>query len=182
MTKPLSERWQALFWRGAIAVTYGVAAFGWPLMTVSALLMMFGLFALVDGGLALVLAAREAPRRRWSSALIAEGALGIIAGAVALLLPAIALSVAVALVATWAVVTGVLELVAATGLHRSSHLRNPLMVGGAISIAAGLIIAARPTATAIAIAWVLGAYALLFGVLLLVIAFHIRNAYRVLNA
>lgn len=176
MARRLTDRWQAIFWRGAVTILFAIGAFAWPIMTLSAVLILFGVFALADGALSLVLALREAPRTRWSFALLAEGALGILAGGVALFLPGLALSVALAVVCGWAVLTGVLEIVAASALSGNPQVRVPLAVGGAVSVLAGLAIALRPSAGALAILWILGAYALAFGSLLLIIAVRLRAA------
>ncbi len=174
MARRLTDRWQAIFWRGAVTILFAIGAFAWPIMTLSAVLLLFGVFALADGALSLVLALREAPRTRWSFALLAEGLLGMLAGGIALFLPGLALSVALAVVCTWAVITGVLEIVAASALSGNPQVRIPLAVGGGVSILAGLAIALRPSAGALAVLWILGAYALAFGSLLLIIAVRLR--------
>lgn len=182
MARRLTDRWQAIFWRGAVTILFAIGAFAWPIMTLSAVLILFGVFALADGALSLVLALREAPRTRWSLALLAEGALGILAGGIALFLPGLALSVALAVVCGWAVLTGVLEIVAASALTGNPQVRIPLAVGGGVSILAGLAIALRPSAGALAILWILGAYALAFGSLLLIIAVRLRAGTSVHDA
>jgi uncharacterized membrane protein HdeD (DUF308 family) len=161
-----------VFWRGAIALAFAMTTIAWPLLTVTGLVVLFGAFAMMDGALSLLLAMRDSRRTRWSTALLAEGLIGTIAGAVALLVPGAALPLLVAVIATWAVTTGVLEIVAATTLGRDS---GPLIAGGVASIAMGVVLVAKPAIAAIAIAWMLGAYALVFGLLLLGMALRMRR-------
>lgn len=175
MAHRLAHSWHAVFWRGAIAIAFAITAFAWPMLTLTGLLVLFGTFALIDGALSFVMAMRESPRTRWSTALLAEGLIGAIAGAIALFVPGVAMALIVALIATWAVTTGLLEIVAATTLRRDSGSMFALIVGGAASILAGLLIVARPAIAAVAIAWILGAYALVFGALLLGIALKMRR-------
>lgn len=175
MAHRLAHSWHAVFWRGAIAIAFAVAAFAWPMLTLTGLLVLFGAFAMIDGALSFAIAMRESPRTRWSTALLAEGLIGVLAGGIALFVPGVAVTLLIALIATWAVTTGVLEIVAATTLGRDNPSMFALMIGGAASILAGLVLVAKPAIAAIAIAWILGAYALLFGALLLGIALRMRR-------
>jgi uncharacterized membrane protein HdeD (DUF308 family) len=175
MAHRLAHSWHAVFWRGAIAMAFALTAFAWPMVTVTGLIVLFGAFAMVDGALSFLVAMRESPRTRWSAALLAEGLIGTLAGGFALFVPGVALTLLVAIIATWAVTTGVLEIVAATTLGRDNSSMFALVAGGAASILLGLILAAKPAIAAVAIAWLLGAYALVFGALLLGIALRMRR-------
>jgi uncharacterized membrane protein HdeD (DUF308 family) len=177
MAHRLAHSFHAVFWRGAIAIAFAVAAFAWPMLTLTGLLVLFGLFAMVDGALSFVIAMRESPRTRWSTALLVEGLVGVVAGAIALFIPGVALGILVALIATWAVTTGVLEIVAATTIGRDHTSMTALLVGGAASIVAGFLLVTKPAIAAVAIAWILGAYALVFGAILLGIALRIRRPF-----
>jgi len=175
MAHQLASKWHALFWRGAIAIAFAVTAFAWPIITLTGLVLLFGLFALVDGALALSIAVREEPHSRWSWALLLEGITGIIAGALALFVPGVALGLLVGLVAIWAFATGALEIVAATALHRDGSTTSALVAGGAASILVAIVIVGWPSIGATAIAWVLGAYAMVFGVVLVALAVRLRR-------
>lgn len=178
MAQRLLHHWQAIFWRGAVALLFGIAALTWPILTVSALLMLFGAFAILDGGLALLTAVRESPQSRWSLAILLEGVAGAVVGAVALFAPRVAQGVVTLLLSGWAVVTGVLEIAAASTLEGARGMRTALMLGGAASVLAGGFLLARPLFATVAIATVLGAYAATFGVLLLVVAWRLRRDAR----
>lgn len=175
MAHRLASQWHALFWRGAIAIAFAVTAFAWPIVTLTGLVLLFGFFAVVDGALALSIAVREEPRSRWSWALLLEGVVGIVAGALSLFVPGVALSVLIALVAVWAFATGALEIAAATALHRDGSTTSALVVGGAASILVAVIIVAWPSVGAAAIAWVLGGYAMVFGIVLVALAVRLRH-------
>lgn len=178
MAHRLAHSWHAVFWRGAIAIAFAIAAFAWPMLTLTGLLALFGVFALIDGALSFVIAMREKPPTRWSTALLAEGLIGVFAGAIALFIPGVALTIVVALIATWAVTTGVLEIAAATMLGRDNASMTALIIGGAASIVTGFVLVMKPAIAAIAIAWILGAYALVFGALLLGIAIRLRRPFH----
>lgn len=175
MSHQLASRWNAVFWRGAIAIAFALTAFAWPIVTLTGLVLLFGLFALVDGALALSIAVRDEPRTGWSWALLLEGGAGIVAGALALFVPGVALKVLIGLVAVWAVATGVLEILAARALHRDGSTTTALVAGGVASLAVAVVIVAWPQIGATAIAWVLGGYALVFGIVLVALAIRLRR-------
>jgi uncharacterized membrane protein HdeD (DUF308 family) len=177
MAHRLAHSWHAIFWRGAIALVFAVTVFAWPMLTLTGLLVIFGAFALLDGALALLLAMRESPRTRWSFALLAEGIVGVLAGTLALFVPWVAQPLITALIAAWAVTTGMLEIAAASALRRDVSTSVALVAGGLVSIAAGVLVFARP-ADAVVIAWTLGTYALAFGLLLVFLSFRLHRAGR----
>jgi uncharacterized membrane protein HdeD (DUF308 family) len=165
-----------LFWRGALAIAFGIVAFAWPVLTLAGIVVLFGAFAVVDGALALALAAKQArDRRLFRGALIAEALIGLVAGAIAVFSPGLGSFAIVAIVAGWAIVTGLLEIVAGIALRRVIEDEWALLLGGVVSIAVGIALVARPSVSAVAIAWLLGLYALGFGALLLVLAVRLRR-------
>lgn len=175
MAHLLASKWNAVFWRGAIAIAFAIVAFAWPIVTLTGLVGLFGFFALIDGALALSISLREAPRSRWSWALLLEGLTGIAAGALALFVPGVAVGVLIGLVALWALATGILEIVAAAALHRDGSTTTALVTGGGASIVAAVVIVSWPAIGATAIAWVLGAYAMIFGIVLVSLAVRLRR-------
>lgn len=92
----LTHRKHVMFWRAAVSTFVGISVFTWPVLTLALILMLFGLFAIADGAVSLVLAVREVGHAR--SSLIAEGVFGLVSGAVVLLVPRIALAAATAVV------------------------------------------------------------------------------------
>lgn len=185
MHRTLERSWQVVFWRGAIAIAFGIAAFAWPLLTLAGLVVLIGAFAILDGALAFLVAMRDVRRSGWWSALLAEGIAGIVAGAVVLAWPASGVVALTWLVAAWAIVTGALEIAAGLALRRAIQDEWALVLGGAVSIVAGIAIAARPTPSpgsgAVSLAWLVGLYALVFGALLVGLSLRLRRGGRRLD-
>jgi uncharacterized membrane protein HdeD (DUF308 family) len=174
----LRHPWWALAIRGFAALIFGLLTFLIPGVTIALLVLWFGAYALVDGIFSIIAAWRSPDgRARWGSLLI-EGIAGIVAGVLTFLWPHITATVLVFLIAGWAVVTGVFEIVAAIRLRRLIANEWALIAMGVLSVIFGLFVFVAPIAGAIAIAFTIGAYAIIFGVLLLVLAFRMRSWLR----
>lgn len=171
----LARNWWALALRGLFAVLFGIAAFAWPGLTLTVLVILFGSYVLVDGIFALVAAVRaaEAHERWWPFVL--EGLVGIAGGLVTFVWPGITALVLLLLIAWWAIITGILEIWAAIHLHREMSGEWALWLGGLASVGFGLVLLFRPGVGALAVAWLIGFYALVFGVLLLTLAFRLKR-------
>ena len=162
--------------RGVLAIAFGVIALVWPGVTLLALALLFAAYALVDGVgmLAGGLGAERDRGRRWT--YVVAGVLGIVAGLLAALLPGLTALLLVILAGCWAVVTGVLEIAAAFRLRHLGTSAWLTGLVGVVSVLAGVLILARPGVGALALATVLGIYALVAGVGLLVAAWRTRRA------
>jgi uncharacterized membrane protein HdeD (DUF308 family) len=174
----MSRGWWVILLRGIVGVLFGVLAFAWPGATLLALVLVWGVYAIFDGAFALyqmVLAARQ--DRRWWPYLL-EGLVGIGAGVMAFAWPEITALALVLLIAAWAIVTGVFEIIAAIDLRKQVRHEWLLGLSGVLSILLGLLVMAQPDAGALAVVWLLGAYALLFGVTLIGLAFRVRGLGR----
>ena len=177
MTTVLTRNWWALALRGIFAILFGLAAFVIPGITLAVLVALFGAYAVVDGVLAIVAGVRAAERHeRWWS-LVVKGLAGIVAGVLAFIWPALTALALLYLIAGWAIVTGVLEIVAAVHLHRA-HGEWLLIVNGVLSILFGLFAIVWPGAGVLTLLWMIGVYAIVFGAVLLVLAFRLRNLHR----
>ncbi len=172
----LTRYWWALAVRGALAVLFGLAALIWPGITLRVLVWLFGFYAVVDGLLALaalLVGGRLASGRRgW---LLFEGVVGIAAGVFTFLWPGITALVLLYLIGAWAVVTGLLEIAAALVLRRELRGEWLLALAGVLSVAFGILLAVRPGEGAIAIVSVIGVFAILFGVALVVLGLRLRR-------
>jgi uncharacterized membrane protein HdeD (DUF308 family) len=178
MAALLARNWWALALRGVAAILFALLAFALPGITLAVLVVLFGAYALIDGIFAIVSAIRALQGHRpWGSFLI-EGAVGVIIGLVTFFVPGVTLAFLIALVAVWAVVTGVFEIAAAVRLRRHVPGEWLLILTGVLSVIFGVLIFIAPIAGALVIVWWLGAYALLFGILLLVLAFRLRGLHR----
>jgi uncharacterized membrane protein HdeD (DUF308 family) len=160
--------------RGIVGVVFGLVAFAWPGVTIAALVVIFGAYAIVDGvtNLMLGFTRRAGQRRPWAHAV--QGIVGIAAGVLTFLWPVVTAIVLVLFIGAWAIVTGIFEIVAAIRLRREIHGEWMLALSGLLSVAFGVLVFAFPGAGAVGIAWVLGAYAMAAGVILIALGVRLR--------
>ncbi len=171
----LTQNWWLVVLRGVAAILFGLATFLWPGLTLLVLIVLFGVYALVDGFIAVVTGlshTKDSPR--WWVFLL-EGLVGIGAGVIALLWPGITALTILAMIAAWAILTGILEVAAAIRLRREITNEWLLAVGGILSVGLGILLILQPLAGSLAIIWMIGAYSLIFGVLLVSLGFRLRN-------
>ena len=170
----LANNWWVVALRGVLAILLGVAAFAAPGAAILALVFIFAAYSLIDGFLGIVLAVHGArTHERWGLLLL-NGLLGIAIGIAAALLPGITVLVFVLLVAAWAVLSGGLLFAAALSLQ-ISHGRWLLVFGALVSLLYGLLLFASPLIGAVVLTWWLGAYALIFGCTLIMLAFRLHK-------
>ena len=174
----LSRNWWALALRGLAAIVFGLLAFILPGITLTALILLFSAYMLVDGVFAIVAAVRAEERdTRWWL-LLAEGVLGVLAGIVAFAWPGLTALALLYLVAAWSIITGILQIVGAIRLRREIEGEWALILGGVLSVIFGVLLAVLPGPGILALLWLIGAYALVSGVLLIILAFRVRNEPR----
>jgi uncharacterized membrane protein HdeD (DUF308 family) len=176
MLERLTRHWWLVVLRGVLAILFGVIALAWPGITIAALVFLFGIYALADGIVSLysAFARREIAGgdRGW---LILQGILGIIVGIMVFFWPGITALILLVLIAAWVLVTGVLQIVAAFGLRREIRNEWWLLLGGILSIIAGIILIVRPAVGAVALIWVIGIYAIIYGIAQIVLGFRLRG-------
>jgi uncharacterized membrane protein HdeD (DUF308 family) len=173
LSEVLAENWWALGLRGLIGIAFGLICLLVPAAAILALILLFAAYMLVDGVLAIasgIKAARSG--QRWGL-LILEGVVDIAAGAVAFLWPDITAVVFVILIGVWAIISGGLMLGAAFSL-KLDHGRGWLALGGIASVIFGIVLLVAPVVGAVVLTWWIGAYAIVFGVLLLILAFKLH--------
>jgi uncharacterized membrane protein HdeD (DUF308 family) len=173
MNAALAQNWWAIAIRGVLAIVFGLIALVLPGATMLSLVLVFAAYALVDGIFAIVAAVRAARQHERWGMLVLEGIVNIITAAIAVFWPAITVVAFVLLVAAWAIVSGALLLAAAFRLS-IDHGRWWLVLGGIASVVYGVLLVVAPMIGALVLTWWLGAYALVFGVALLVLAFRLR--------
>ena len=170
----LAQNWWAVALRGVFAILFGVVAVLMPGITLAALVLLFAAYMLVDGVLALISAIRAARRHERYGMLILEGIADLVAGAIALVFPLATVLAFVLLMGAWAIVSGALMLGAAMRLT-ISHGRWLMIFSSVVSIVWGFLLILWPLVGALVVTWWMGAYALVFGVTLLVLAFRLRH-------
>lgn len=171
----IGRHWGWVALRGAVATLFGLMALLMPAITLSALVLVWGAFALVDGVLALVAGVRIRDNGKPLWALIVVGLLGIAAGIVTFVYPGLTALVLLYIIAIWALVSGVFQIVAAIRFRKD--IRNEWLLGlsGLVSILFGGMMIMQPGAGALALVWVIGLYAVFFGILLLVFSFRLKQ-------
>jgi uncharacterized membrane protein HdeD (DUF308 family) len=168
--------WWSFVLRGAAAVLFALLTFAVPGMALLTLVLLFGAYAVVEGVLNVVSALeRDAERGQPRWALLLEGAVSIGAGLLAFFVPGLTALSLLYVVAAWSLVTGVLEIGTALRLRREIRGEWLLAVSGVLSIAFGVLLFAAPGAGAIAVVFWIGAYALVFGALLIALGLKIRS-------
>jgi uncharacterized membrane protein HdeD (DUF308 family) len=167
--------WWALALRGVIAILFGLAALLRPDIALEALILLFGAYALVDGVFAIVgvFGGTRGGTPRWL--LLLEGVVSILAGIIAFIFPGLTAIALLYLVAAWAVVTGLAEIATAIRLRQEIRGEWALILGGILSVLFGLLLAVLPGVGILSLIWLIGAYAVAFGVLLLITAFRVRG-------
>jgi uncharacterized membrane protein HdeD (DUF308 family) len=172
MFKEVTRYWWMVALRGVAAVLVGIAVFAWPQVTLSVLVLLFGAYAVGDGVFALIYAFGSS--KPFRGARVVEGLAGIVLGVIALAWPGITTLALLYLIAAWAVVTGILEIVTAIDLRKVIENEWLLIVSGLGSVLFGVILAVQPGAGALALTWLIGGYAIVFGVLLIALAVRLR--------
>ena len=173
-----TSSWWALVLRGIAAILFGVLAIVWPQITLTVLVFLFGAYALVDGLFAIVAGVKaHGEFNRWW-VLFLEGIFSVIVGVFAFALPNITAMVLLILIAAWAIVTGAFEIGAAIQLRRYITGEWLLVLAGLASVLFGFALLINPGAGAVALVWLIGAYTIFFGVLLLGLGFKLRALVR----
>jgi uncharacterized membrane protein HdeD (DUF308 family) len=175
----VADYWWLLLLRGLAAVAFGVLAFFWPGLTLVALTLLWGAYALADGILALgtALAARGGGTGpRWRLALI--GVVGILAGLVAFFYTGMTALVLLMFIAAWAIIVGAIMIWGAIELWKVLDDAWLLVLNGVLAIAFGVIVFAQPGAGALAVVWMIGWFAVVFGILHIALAFRLKKFQR----
>ena len=176
MLHALARYWPAIVLRGVVGVLFALLAFMMPGITIFVLVTLFGFYALIDGIMNLVAAFRAGVRHHW--ALLLEGVVGVLAGILTLVWPNITAVALIYLIASWAIITGVFEIVAAVRLWRVFGSEWVLLLSGIISVLFGFFVFAWPLAGALAVVVWIAAYALVSGILLIGFGLRLRHFNR----
>jgi uncharacterized membrane protein HdeD (DUF308 family) len=178
----LSRNWWVLLLRGIAAIAFGVLTWFQPGISLASLVLLFGVYSMADGilGTWTAIAGRKERDHWW--VLLLEGLVGIGVGLLTLFAPGVTALALLFYIAIWAIATGVLEIVAAIRLRKEIEGEWLLVLGGLASVVFGILLMARPGVGVLAVLWLVAAYAVVFGVLLVILAFKARSFGRQLAA
>jgi uncharacterized membrane protein HdeD (DUF308 family) len=175
MLEKISRNWWMFAVRGVFAIIFGVVALMWPEQALQALVLLFGAYALVDGIFAIFagIASYRYFDQWW--AVLLEGVAGVIIGLLTFFWPNITSLVLVYFIGAWALITGTLEIVAAIELRHVITGEWMLILGGLLSILFGVMMFVFPVAGAVSVIWVVGIYAVVFGISEIIFAFRLNG-------
>ena len=176
LLRALADNWWLLLLRGIATIAFGILALIWPNLTLLTLTFLWGVYAIADGVFALgaVVSGKGgeiAPR--WWLTLI--GIAGILAGLLAFVWPGITAQVLLVFIASWAIVTGMLEMYGAIRLHREIEVEWMMALSGLLSFVLGVTLIARPGAGALAVIWSIGSFAILVGCIYISLALWLNE-------
>ncbi len=174
MVTSLAQNWWTFTLRGVFALLFGVLAFVAPGATLTTLVYVFGFYAILNGVLALYAAWNLRSFDRWW-VLLLEGLLGIAAGVIAFVWPGAAALAFLFIIAAWAILVGILQIVAAIRLRQEIENEWSLGLGGLASVIFGVLLMVWPRSGLVTISWIIGIYAIAFGVMLLVLGTRLRG-------
>ncbi len=175
MISQLFRNWWLYLVRAALAILFGILALIWPGATKLALVVLFGAFVLPDDIFAVATSvAFHGYFNRWWTLLL-EGITGIVIGVLSFFWPGITTFVLLALIAAWAVVTGFLEILAAIHFRRVILGEWALVLAGLLSVLFGALLFAFPTLSQVGLMWLIGIYAIAFGIFEMIFAFRLHG-------
>ena len=174
MLSAIMQRWWILLLRGISATVFGVLAVVWPGITLLTLVIFYGVVALIDGIAGIALGVRGVDGRTWWE-MILLGLLGVIAGAVTFLWPGLTAVVLLVVIALWAIIRGILEIIGAITLRKIIQGEWLLILSGVLSIGFGVLLLLRPAAGALAVMWLIGIYMIAFGITTIALSLRLRR-------
>jgi len=171
----LSRHWWALLLRGIVAIAFGVLTWLRPGISLAALILLFGVYALSDGILAVwtAIEGRKEAEHWW--VLLLGGLVGVGVGILTFLRPGMTALAIQFYIAIWAIGTGVLQVAAAIRVRKEIEGEWLLILGGLASVLFGVLLMAQPEAGALSLLWLIGGYAVIFGIILVVLAFRVKG-------
>lgn len=173
--RSLTQYWWLLLLRGILALSFGFAAFALPGITLASLVLLFAAFAFADGIVEVYHAVRIRTHSENWWLLLLEGLLGIAFGVITFQAPDITTLVLLIYIAAWAIASGVMRIALAIQVRKEIEGEWMMALGGLASLLFGALMLARPGAGALAVIWLIGAWAMLIGVFLIVVAFEARS-------
>jgi uncharacterized membrane protein HdeD (DUF308 family) len=179
LANTLARNWWKLLVRGVAAILFGVLVWLLPGISLTLLVLSFGVFVVVDGilGAWVAFSGRKEYENWWE--LLLWGLVGIGVGILTFVSPGVTAVALVIFIAVWAIATGVLQIVVAIRLRREIEGEWLLILGGLASVVLGILFMLQPGTGALALVWLIGTYAIVFGLLLAMLAFKMRSFRKV---
>lgn len=177
-TVALARWWWTFVLRGVLAIAFGILAFFAPGLGIAVLVGLFAAWALIDGAANILAGVRSrgVDRSWWLEIL--EGVVGIAAGVIALFFPQLAAEALVVIIAAWAIITGLVQVVAAIRLREQISGEFWLGLAGIGSILFGIVLFVFPGAGALSLVWLIGGFALAFGAFLAILGWRLRGIHE----
>ncbi|WP_327090092.1 HdeD family acid-resistance protein [Nonomuraea sp. NBC_01738] len=169
----IARTWWLVLIRGICAIIFGILALFWPGITVYVLVIFFAAYAIVGGSFSLFAAfGHNVQSRAW---LIISGIIGILAGIVAFVWPGITAVALLYIIAIWAIFTGIAEIVAGIAVRKQIDNEWIIIVAGVISVIFGFLLLIWPASGMLALTWLLGIFALIYGIAMIVLSFRVKK-------
>jgi uncharacterized membrane protein HdeD (DUF308 family) len=175
MLQTLARNWWAIVLRGVFAILFGIGTFLWPGITLAVLVLMYGAYLFIDGIFAVLWALGRRNEGSFSWEVFLAGLASLGAGVVTLFWPGVTTIVLLYLIAVWAIVRGVFEILAAFHLRREISNEWLLALNGALSILFGLVLIFAPGAGALAALWMIGTFAIVVGIVMIALGFRLKG-------
>ena len=175
MLQVMAPNWWMVLVRGSAAILFGIALLLAPVIALFTLVLLWSAYTLVDGILAVISGFRNRAMNRNWWVIVLEGIVSIIAGIGAFLYPGITALVLLYIIAAWALITGVLKIMTAIQLRKEIEGEFWLGLGGLASIVFGLLLILNPGAGILNVLTIVSVYAIVFGIVLIFLAFRLRG-------
>jgi uncharacterized membrane protein HdeD (DUF308 family) len=172
----LSQSWWIILWRGIAALIFGLITWFNPVITLYVMLIFFSGYAFVDGTLGIVMSFKGRRYHKDWWLLFIWASANFLTGILTFFIPIVTVVVLTDLLAIWAIVSGVLQMTTAIGLRKSIQGEGWMALGGILSIILGIVLFINPVQGGIAITWLMGIYAILFGIISIILAFRVRRS------
>lgn len=177
MTAILEVSWWSWVLRGVVLILFGGLTVAWPEITLAVLIALFGAIMLVDGAFAFMSALLNRNQEMWGLFLVA-GLLSVGVGIATFAWPGATALVLLYLIAAWAVLVGILFVAGGFRLPHGASGKWLLVLNGLVSAVFGIMLFVWPAAGALALTWLIGLYAILFGLLLAALGLKVRSAMK----
>jgi len=167
--------WWVMSLRGFCAVLFGIGALAWPGIALTVLIIFFGAYALVDGAFAMGAAIKAARAHREWWIFMLEGVSGLVIGTITFFMPEVTAITLLYIIVAWAIITGILELFASFSVPWSMVNKILLGFSGILSVLIGVLLFLFPAGGILTLVWLVAAYALAFGFVLIILGFQMRK-------